>query len=156
MLQQEGPCPCAAENGPCADERLAAALETQGLPLVAHPFAALAQRLGDRTERAVLASLRHWQQQGFVQRFSLSPPFAPRPQRWTSWVLPGPPPASLPSGARAHPWADARDRDSGWLLSLAGDAVPSLPCAPRAQWTSRVHRLRPQARFFAACDAGPC
>lgn len=142
-------CTCVGQGGPCDDWRLAQLLEAQGLPIVAHPFAELARQLGDRSERALLARLREWQRCGGLQRLSLSPPFVPSPQRWRSWVLPDELPGALPPGCRAHHWTDAASGDSGWWLSMAGDATPPLlPAAPLASWVSRVLRLRPQTRLF--------
>ncbi|WP_374660541.1 hypothetical protein [Inhella sp.] len=153
LLQQSvDPCACELSGGPCQDPRLAVALERGGLPLVAHPFAALATQLGDRSERALLARLRDWQQQGWLQRLSLKPPFQRRVQRWRTWLLDEAPAFTLQaSGLAGHRWEDSQpEQAGGWWLSAVGDTpLPgALPAPVRASWSSRVLRLRPQAQLY--------
>jgi hypothetical protein len=66
------PCRCAQGlGGPCADPALARLCE-QGIPVVAHPYRVLAQRLG-RTEREVVLALRRWRRGGQLAALGLVP-----------------------------------------------------------------------------------
>lgn len=155
LQQSDDPCACPQSGGPCQDLPLAVALESGGLPLVVHPFAELAARLGDRSERALLARLRDWQQQGWLQRLSLKPPFQRRMQRWRTWLLRDAPDFPLQaSGLAGHRWQDGQGA-SGWWLSAVGDTpLPGpLPTPVLASWSSRVLRLRPQAKLYAQPQA---
>ncbi|RVT88703.1 hypothetical protein [Inhella crocodyli] len=74
LREPDRPCDCAQSEGPCADAELAHALEA-GLPLVAHPYGALAAQL-QRPERRVLARLQRWQRQGQLGAMALSGPWS--------------------------------------------------------------------------------
>ncbi len=83
LLRSDGHCAC--DDGPCTDTDLAHAVE-EGLPLVAHPYQRLAERLG-RSERQVLARLREWQLRGDLQALSLAAPHhAPWQACASAWV----------------------------------------------------------------------
>lgn len=64
-------CGCAQGSGPCSDPALAALCEA-GLPVVAHPYRALAQQLG-RSERDVVQALRRWRESGRLATLGLAP-----------------------------------------------------------------------------------
>ena len=86
LNEVEDACGCVEQQGPCVDLALADALE-RGLPMVANPYALLARRLGDRSERALLAQLRNWQSHGLLRCLSMAPHFIPNHQPWASQLF---------------------------------------------------------------------
>lgn len=91
------PAACGEAGCPCADPALAAGCEA-GLPLVAQPWRALARRL-QRPERAVIASLRRWQQAGRLAGLGLDGPEHPHEERWVAACIAGA--ALAPAAVRA-------------------------------------------------------
>jgi hypothetical protein len=80
-------CDCARDAGPCTDPDLARHCEA-GLPLVAHPYRAVSDAL-KRSEREVIATLRHWQRAGRVQRLALGGPLERAQTLWTVAAVAG-------------------------------------------------------------------
>jgi hypothetical protein len=108
---------CGAEACPCSDPALAAQCEA-GLPLVAQPWRVLARRLR-RPERAVVAELRRWQQQGALAALALDPPDQPHEEAWVGAAVEGPPPDAAA--------VQALRRAPGVAEVWVGDGAPGAP-----------------------------
>ena len=123
-------CDCPAGDGPCSDPALAALCE-QGLPVVAHPYRALATRLG-RTERAVVLSLKQWRQSGRLAGLGLVPPQAGGDGPAIFAALDGPGPWAGPAAAQAcHSWLAAQPG----VIGISCTAAPvSTPAAGGWPW----------------------
>lgn len=81
------PADCGESACPCADPQLAEGCEA-GLPMVAQPWRVLARQL-HRPERAVIASLRRWQQAGRLAGLGLEAPEQLHEERWQAACITG-------------------------------------------------------------------
>lgn len=155
---------CGAGTCPCSDPALAAQCEA-GLPLVAQPWRVLARRLS-RPERAVVAELRQWQQQGALAALALDPPEQPHEEAWVGAAIEGPPPAPAAVQALrgaagvAEVWVGdgAPDAPFGAWIAGRGSSIDPLERAARRAGidAARVHcvpvrrtRVRDEPRLFA-------
>lgn len=160
LKQRTAPDPCdCGDQAPCADRELAEALE-DGLPLCAHPYAALAERLG-RTERELRNRLRRWQELGWLAGIGLLPRFALDHQPMQGLLLTEAPPDGLswPAGVELLRWpvtptwpyaaelrwhGPAERSDVRRFLASAG-----LTAGSGQAWGGLLQPLRRQARLFS-------
>ena len=166
----------AARGGPADDAQLAAWCE-HGLPLVRHPFALAARRLG-RTQRDVLASLRGWFAGGALQSIGMhatdEPTAAPL---HAAAVLAAPvcgvALAALAERLAAEPGIGAVQRLApqaglAYQLHVIAPGPPETAChslkralqrcglaqQQRLGWHARRHHLQVPPRLFSQAEGG--